>query len=287
MKEKEQNSYKKKIIILSIVIVMTIVLIIGVSILLIKDLSSDSNTTEASYGLIKDVKDGYIIVSDIDDDTTKKVATDREYQVGDFVSVADNQVEVIAERDELAKMTEEVESTTTTSTTSKSTSTTTTKKIQSDEAIIEYMQDIDDTIESEDNQNTIKDIFIKCVDFIFYDEPINGVTWDELSNKAKSKVIYYTLLIDSKIDAKYPGYKDKIGSKVADIKARLVAKYMDLAVGICKTTDDDCFQVKSDFALLKHSLKITWDIIKSAFTYGYERTTTYLKNWYEVFSGKL
>lgn len=141
------------------------------------------------------------------------------------------------------------------------------------------------------NESTIgekvKEKFIDIVDFILYGKEINGRTFESLTTSAKGKVVYYALLIDSKIDSKWPQYKETISGKYKDIKAKLIAKYLDLTTQACKSDEHTCENFKKDFNLLKSSLKLTWDVIKKAFSYAYDKTSNKIIEWYEVFSGKV
>ena len=92
-------------------------------------------------------------------------------------------------------------------------------------------------------------------------------------------------MIDSGIESKFPNYKENIGSKYNDIKAKLVAEFLELKYNICSKSKDDCAQVKDDFELLKKSLNITWDFIKNCFVYVKDLSVPKIKNWYESFRG--
>ena len=257
------------------------------------------------YGTVSDIKDGYIIVKPIDEEMNDsvKVETEKEFSIGDFIFVQDDEIKVIANNKELDDVTSTVKptskktikrpSTTTTKpkTTEKTTEKTSKPSISyNEDDVISYVENVNNEVENSNSnmsfKDKVKDKFILIVDFIFYDGEIKGYKFDELSNNAKAKVIYYALKIDSKINDLWPNYKEIIGDKVSDIKAKLIAKYMDISTTICSKYPEDCQNVKNDFQLLKSSLSVTWDVVKSAFKYGYGKTTDYLKTWYEVFSGK-
>lgn len=168
----------------------------------------------------------------------------------------------------------------------------TTQAIVTDDEIIKgfeasYMS-IDGNKDASISEN-IKTKFIEIVDFIFYGTEIKGRTFASLSESAKSKVLYYALLMDQSIDNKWPDYKDNISSKYQDTKAKLLAKYLDVSADICGKNDNEryCEYVKSDFKVLKYSLNLTWDTIKKAFKFGYDKTTESIVKWYEMFSGKV
>lgn len=57
-----------------------------------------------------------------------------------------------------------------------------------------------------------KSTFVTLVDFIFYDGTIKGVTFNELTDEGKQKVLELANKIDNTLEQKSPGYKDKISS---------------------------------------------------------------------------
>lgn len=319
-------SYKNKSIIMGVVCTVLVVAIGITIFFLIDSLDGNhalENKKEVEkkmYATVLEVGKNYIKIDPIDDEEVVHVNTSEKLSKGDFIvitynedealSITPNTVEVIASNNEITVVpnttaianstttnkkittqnTKASKSTTRSTETPKKT-TTTTKNIElSEEEIINYAKlsydEANDSSEKKSISASIKSKFVTLVDFIFYDGKIKGKTFKELSDKAKAKVIYYTLLMDSKIDSKWPDYKQTIKNKTNDLKAKLIAKYMDITSNICENHADGCEMVKNDFALLKKSLNLTWDIVKSAFSYGYNKTYTYLKNWYEVWRDK-
>jgi len=63
---------------------------------------------------------------------------------------------------------------------------------------------------TEDFTKSAKKTFIDIVDFIFYGGEIKGVTFDELTDTGKQKVLELANKIDESIEKKVPNYKDKI-----------------------------------------------------------------------------
>ncbi|MFI3307089.1 MAG: hypothetical protein R3Y21_00840 [Mycoplasmatota bacterium] len=55
-----------------------------------------------------------------------------------------------------------------------------------------------------------KEFFIVVVDFLFYDSQINGITFDELSDSAKQKVLTIVSRVDVFITNYYPYYKEDV-----------------------------------------------------------------------------
>jgi len=176
-----------------------------------------------------------------------------------------------------------------TKTTSNINSSTTTKVSNiSDEEVVSYIEkQYNDVSSDEESLKTkAKSKFIEIVDFIFYDKEINGRTFSSLTTSAKAKVIYYALLLDSKIENIIPNYKETISSKYQDVKSKLIAEYMECVNGLCSKNEDTCDTVKEDFTTLKDKLKLTWSNIYDAFKYAYSTSKEHLVEWYETFKGE-
>lgn len=163
----------------------------------------------------------------------------------------------------------------------------TTKKY-TEEDIITYAEGTyKDVKNSKTLKESVKEKVITLIDFIFYDKTINGVSFKSLSSSAKVKVIYYTLKVDNFIESKFPEYKKILNNKVSNLKQKLIAKYMDLSYSICIRNEDACNETKANFAELKRDVKITWDLVSGCVKYGASKASVSIKNWYEVFSGKV
>ena len=85
-----------------------------------------------------------------------------------------------------------------------------------DDIVINEMNNTLDSIDTESNSSNFSDkakaTFISIVDFLFYDGTIKGVTFNELTDAGKQKVLEIANKIDVKLEEKAPGYKDKISS---------------------------------------------------------------------------
>ena len=83
-------------------------------------------------------------------------------------------------------------------------------------AIENVDQNVDKLLEksAQDDKGDIKDkvsgIFITLVDFVFYDGEIKGITFDELTENGKAKVLDLINNIDQKIEKHFPKYKESI-----------------------------------------------------------------------------
>lgn len=58
--------------------------------------------------------------------------------------------------------------------------------------------------------DSAKGVFVSIVDFLFYDGEINGVTFNELTDSGKQKVLEIANKVDGAIESKIPGYKETI-----------------------------------------------------------------------------
>lgn len=151
-----------------------------------------------------------------------------------------------------------------------------------DDNVINSITNDINTVSATSSKASAKSIFIKVVDFIFYDGSINGYYFKDLTNKAKLKVVSLTLKLDNLIDNKFPGYKEELSSKYRNAKNNLITFYLNKTTEFCQNNDAVCTEAKNDFALMKKSLNISWDVIKNIAN----ESVTKLKEWYEIYSGK-
>lgn len=301
---------KKKII-----FIVILLLIMTLTIFLIFKLRSDDKTKMTSnefYAVVRESYAGYALVKPLDEDINYDVLSIsvKDLKVGDIIRLKVKNIKEIyppeAEVEEIevlqtdkiselepdikeevtTKITEQIKNNITTSQTtsvSKNETTTTKKKDikNADEEVLAYFNNEVNTADSK-SKGTLKNAFIKVVDFIFYDKDINGYYFKDLTNSAKLKVIGLALKLDNIIDSHFPGYKDELSSSYNKAKDNLITLYLNLTSEFCKNNDRICESAKNDFSLLKESLNLSWDVIKNLAKSG----TNKLKEWYEIFSGK-
>ncbi|MBP3457531.1 MAG: hypothetical protein J6K36_05445 [Bacilli bacterium] len=301
---------KKKII-----FVVTLLLIAGLTFFLIFKLRSDDNSkiqNDEFYAVVRESYAGYALVKPLDEDINYDVLSIsvKDLKVGDIIRLKVKDIKEIyppeAEVEEIevlqtdkiseldpdikeevtTKNTEQIKNDITTSQTtsvSKNGTTTTKKKDikNADEDVIAYFNNEVNTADDK-SKGTLKNAFIKVVDFIFYDKDINGYYFKDLTASAKLKVIGLALKLDNIIDSHFPGYKDELSSSYNKAKDNLITLYLNLTSEFCKNNDSICESAKNDFSLLKESLNLSWDVIKNLAKSG----TNKLKEWYEIFSGK-
>ena len=301
---------KKKII-----FVVALLLIAGLTCFLIFKLRSDDKTKMTRnefYAVVRESYAGYALVKPLDEDINYDVLSIsvKDLKVGDIIRLKVKDIKEIyppeAEVEEIevlqtdkiseldpdikeevtTKITEQIKNDITTSQTtsvSKNGTTTTKKKDikNADENVLAYFNNEVNTADTK-SKGTLKNAFIKVVDFIFYEKDINGYYFKDLTASAKLKVIGLALKLDNIIDSHFPGYKDELSSSYNKAKDNLITLYLNLTSEFCKNNDSICESAKNDFSLLKESLNLSWDVIKNLAKSG----TNKLKEWYEIFSGK-
>ena len=301
---------KKKII-----FIVILLLIMTLTIFLIFKLRSDDKTKMTRnefYAVVRESYAGYALVKPLDEDINYDILSIsvKDLKVGDIIRLKVKDIKEIyppeAEVEEIevlqtdkiseldpdikgevtTKITEQIKNDITTSQTTEGSKngTTTTKKKDiknADEEVLAYFNNEVNTADTK-SKGTLKNAFIKVVDFIFYDKDINGYYFKDLTASAKLKVIGLALKLDNIIDSHFPGYKDELSSSYNKAKDNLITLYLNLTSEFCKNNDSICKSAKNDFSLLKESLNLSWDVIKNLAKSG----TNKLKEWYEIFSGK-
>lgn len=90
---------------------------------------------------------------------------------------------------------------------------------EKDNIVIDELNNTLNNIEKSTRDENFKDkassTFISIVDFLFYDGTIKGVTFDELTEKGKEKVLEIASKIDVKLEEKCPGYKETISNSTS------------------------------------------------------------------------
>lgn len=89
-----------------------------------------------------------------------------------------------------------------------------------DNTVINEMNNTLNSINKESSSSNFSDkakaTFISIVDFLFYDGTIKEVTFNELTDEGKHKVLELANKIDVKLEEKVPGYKEKISSTTSN-----------------------------------------------------------------------
>ena len=167
-----------------------------------------------------------------------------------------------------------------------------------EEELVIYIDSVDYQVEAltskqenltVEEQKTLENTFITLTDFIFYGGTIKGKTFNELTTETKQKVLNLYEKIDSKIESKIPGYKEKISEtatktyenvkeKVEDLKETIKNKYIE------DYGQDKYNQVEESYNEAKDNIteaaKDTYNVIIDVTTEFYEETKNKAENWY-------
>lgn len=139
--------------------------------------------------------------------------------------------------------------------------------------------------------NNAKATFINLVDFLFYDGTINGVTFKELTDSGKGKVLKLVNEIDQRIEEKSPGYKDSISSttkKAYNQASNLIKKgsanlnYF-LENNLSEENYNSIIDAKDELVLYT---KNAVSFLKNVGSSLYSVTKDKLKDWYQDFKNK-
>ena len=161
-----------------------------------------------------------------------------------------------------------------------------------DEKVINSLNETLNKVKSNVSDNAFLDsakgVFISVVDFLFYDGSINGVTFDELTDSGKRKVLEIASSIDSTIENKFPGYKETISDKASNAfnKASEIIKKgaNDLNDFAREKLGEDNYQSIIDakdelIVYTKNAINFIGDVSSSL----WNSTKDKLNNWYQNF----
>lgn len=153
----------------------------------------------------------------------------------------------------------------------------------SEEDVVTYLEELKSEVDNSSSiTSSIKNGFIELVDFLFYDGTIRGKTFSSLSNSAKLKVLKIAFVIDSKIEEKFPDYKESIknvSSFVYDkFREKVIVSYFDLAAKVCQENEESCAMAKEGISEFKKKGSLTWQFVKNLTSSNVSK----LKSWYEV-----
>lgn len=158
-------------------------------------------------------------------------------------------------------------------------------EVVSEEDVVLYFSNLESEIKNTNSSNitsSIKSGFVTVVDFLFYDGTIKGKSFSALSDAAKLKVLKIAFSIDSKLEEKFPNYKEDIqdtGSRVySNVKSKVLETYLNISTKVCQNNQDLCDSAKEGLGNMKKSFSLTWDMIKEFSGVGVSK----LKSWYEI-----
>ena len=161
-----------------------------------------------------------------------------------------------------------------------------------DNTVINEMNNTLNSINKESSSSNFSDkakaTFISIVDFLFYDGTIKGVTFNELTDEGKQKVLELANKIDVKLEEKVPGYKEKIYSTTSNAynKASEIIKNgaSSLNSFAKEKLGDENYNsiIDAKDELVKYS-KNALNLVGSAGSKIFSSTKDKLNKWYQSF----
>lgn len=155
-----------------------------------------------------------------------------------------------------------------------------------EEKITNYVNDINNSIDSESiKENAIKK-FIILTDFIFYDTEINGIKFNDLKDSTKKEILDIYFTIDSKIETKFPDYKESIADKYNIATNYLKNKYVEISDKLKEKTmekigEDNYNNISETNKEITEQDKENLQIMKEKVEETTDKAKTKVKNWYE------
>lgn len=153
------------------------------------------------------------------------------------------------------------------------------------------LKNIEKSTRDENFKDKASSTFISIVDFLFYDGTIKDVTFDELTEKGKEKVLEIASKIDVKLEEKCPGYKETISnstskayqkaSEIIKNGAKNINDFAKNALG------DENYQTIIDAKdeLAKYS-KDALNFVTGAGSKVFNETKDKLNEWYQNFKNQ-
>lgn len=153
------------------------------------------------------------------------------------------------------------------------------------------LKNIEESTQDENFKDKASSTFISIVDFLFYDGTIKGISFDELTEKGKEKVLEISSKIDVKLEEKCPGYKEKISnstSKAYQKASKIIKKGAKNINDFAKNAlGDDNYQAIIDAKdeLAKYS-KEALNFVTGTGSKVFNSTKEKLNEWYQNFKNK-
>lgn len=153
------------------------------------------------------------------------------------------------------------------------------------------LKNIEESTQDENFKDKASSTFISIVDFLFYDGTIKGISFDELTEKGKEKVLEISSKIDVKLEEKCPGYKEKISnstSKAYQKASEIIKKGAKNINDFAKSAlGDENYQAIIDAKdeLAKYS-KESLNYVTGAGSKVFNNTKEKLNEWYQNFKNK-
>lgn len=114
------------------------------------------------------------------------------------------------------------------------------------------------------------------IDFIFFDEPINGLYFDDLTEELKEDIIRDVKSLDEAIMAYFPNYKENFQTKYQVASEFISEKYLDVLDSIKEYLGEENYNAIGDIK----------DQLKEDLTEKKDNALTYIKDKYQEWKNK-
>lgn len=114
------------------------------------------------------------------------------------------------------------------------------------------------------------------IDFIFFDQPINGIYFDQMTTELKKDIIRDVKSLDEAIMAYYPDYKEDISSKYQVASEFVNEKYLDIMDAIKEYLGEENYNAVGEIK----------DQIKEDVSTKTEEGIEYIKDLYNSWKNK-
>ncbi len=148
------------------------------------------------------------------------------------------------------------------------------KETVEEESMTKYFKDILNNIKNFLNSKKVKNakeksikLFIKTIDFIFYDTEINGYTFKDLTEEQKEEIIDLFKKMDNLLEKKYPNYKEELEESYSYVVLKTKEEFEsidDLIISVIgednynklnEATKETIDQTKEEFENIKDQTK--------------------------------
>lgn len=159
-----------------------------------------------------------------------------------------------------------------------------------DEIVLKYYQDEETKIKrllnsnDKDMKQKVSEKVVTLVDFLFYDGEIKGITRTDISDETKNKLMNIIEKVDTKIEKRFPDYKEKISDKTSDALNFIKEKGTN---GIHKLDDylnqkvDNYDEIKDVASSIISNTKDDFNEVKDLAKSGFSKVKDYYENWRE------
>lgn len=151
-----------------------------------------------------------------------------------------------------------------------------------DKEVLNYFNDTLKSIETEKVKEKAINYFIIVTDFIFFDSEINGIKFDDLKDETKEAILNTYFNIDSKIENKFPNYKETINAKYDVAKNYLKEKYNSISSSVKDSIKEQIGEDKyNEYSESLDEIKDAASDMADTTKDVYGATKVKVKNWYQ------